>query len=46
MCEFCKEHGEGKKWYLQAKNYRRELWNEERKQMTKEFFEKYGARYC
>jgi len=21
MCEFCHQHGEGKKWYLQAKNY-------------------------
>jgi ferredoxin len=21
MCEFCTEHGEGKKWYLQMKNY-------------------------
>lgn len=40
MCEFCKEHGEGKKWYLQAKNYSEELWNEERKLMTAEFFEK------
>jgi ferredoxin len=44
MCEFCKEHGEGKKWYLQAKNYSRELYNEERKQMIKEFFEKYEER--
>jgi len=41
MCEFCVEHGEGKKWYLQAKNYSQELWNEERKRMTTEFFEKW-----
>jgi len=41
MCEFCHEHGEGKKWYLQAKNYSEELWNEERKLMTKDFFEKF-----
>jgi len=41
MCEFCHQHGEGKKWYLQAKNYSQELWNEERRQMTKEFFEKF-----
>jgi len=27
MCEFCTEHGEGKKWYLQAKNYSAELLN-------------------
>lgn len=25
MCEFCREHGEGKKWYLQMNNYSREL---------------------
>lgn len=25
MCEFCHEHGEGKKWYLQAKNYAEDL---------------------
>ncbi len=30
MCEFCTQHGEGKKWYLQAKNYSAELLNLER----------------
>jgi ferredoxin len=25
MCEFCTKHGEGKKWYLQMKNYSQEL---------------------
>jgi ferredoxin len=25
MCEFCHKHGEGKKWYLQAKNYSQDL---------------------
>jgi NAD-dependent dihydropyrimidine dehydrogenase PreA subunit len=25
MCEFCTKHGEGKKWYLQIKNYSQEL---------------------
>lgn len=25
MCEFCVKHGEGKKWYLQAKNYSSDL---------------------
>jgi len=25
VCDFCHEHGEGKKWYLQMKNYSREL---------------------
>ena len=29
MCEFCTEHGEGKKWYLQMKNYADELLREE-----------------
>jgi ferredoxin len=29
MCEFCTEHGEGKKWYLQMKNYANELLYEE-----------------
>ena len=29
MCEFCTEHGEGKKWYLQMKNYSKELEHEE-----------------
>ncbi len=27
MCEFCMQHGEGKQWYLQMKNYSRELLN-------------------
>jgi NAD-dependent dihydropyrimidine dehydrogenase PreA subunit len=25
MCEFCLQHGEGKKWYLRAENYAEEL---------------------
>lgn len=25
MCQFCVEHGEGKRWYLQAKNYSADL---------------------
>jgi Pyruvate/2-oxoacid:ferredoxin oxidoreductase delta subunit len=25
MCEFCHKHGEGKRWYLQAKNYSEDL---------------------
>ena len=41
MCEFCIEHGEGKKWYLQAKNYSEELWNEERRRFVADFFEKF-----
>lgn len=38
MCEFCAQHGEGKKWYLQAKNYSEELLNDQRKQFMTEFF--------
>ncbi len=29
MCEFCTKHGEGKKWYLQMRNYARELLHEQ-----------------
>jgi NAD-dependent dihydropyrimidine dehydrogenase PreA subunit len=29
MCEFCTEHGEGKKWYLEMKNYSEILLHEE-----------------
>jgi ferredoxin len=29
VCEFCTEHGEGKKWYLQMKNYADELLHQE-----------------
>ncbi len=29
MCEFCTKHGEGKKWYLQMKNYSEELLHQE-----------------
>jgi len=25
VCEFCHQHGEGKKWYLQAENYSKDL---------------------
>jgi ferredoxin len=39
MCEFCIQHGEGKIWYLEAKNYSEELHNEERKLFMKGFFE-------
>jgi len=29
MCEFCTKHGEGKKWYLEMKNYADELLHQE-----------------
>ncbi len=28
MCEFCMQHGEGRKWYLNARNYSQELLHE------------------
>ena len=31
MCEFCIKHGEGKKWYLQAKNYSDDLLSDARR---------------
>ncbi|HVP57620.1 MAG TPA: 4Fe-4S binding protein [bacterium] len=31
MCEFCHKHGEGKKWYLQAKNYSDDLLSDQRR---------------
>ena len=32
MCEFCLKHGEGKKWYLEAKNYSEDLLSDIRSQ--------------
>ncbi len=31
MCQFCHQHGEGKKWYLQAENYAEHLLNDIRR---------------
>lgn len=31
MCEFCAQHGEGKKWYLNAKNYAEDLLSDARR---------------
>jgi len=31
VCEFCHKHGDGKKWYLQARNYSADLLNDERR---------------
>jgi len=39
MCQFCQEHGEGKKWYLQAKNYSEDLLSDlERRKLIVNFF--------
>jgi ferredoxin len=38
MCQFCVEHGEGKRWYLQAKNYAFDLNSDlERRQYVIDF---------
>jgi len=39
MCEFCLKHGEGKKWYLQAKNYSDDLLSDiRRRRFIQNFF--------
>jgi len=39
MCEFCVKHGEGEKWYLQAKNYSDDLLSDiHRRKFIEEFF--------
>ncbi|MBF0216372.1 MAG: 4Fe-4S binding protein [Candidatus Omnitrophica bacterium] len=39
MCEFCIKHGEGEKWYLNAKNYSEDLASDiERREYVKGFF--------
>lgn len=39
MCEFCHKHGEGKKWYLQARNYSQDLLSDARRRKSaQEFF--------
>lgn len=40
MCDFCHQHGEGKKWYLNAKNYAEDLLSDlRRRRFITEFFE-------
>ena len=38
MCEFCIQHGEGKKWYLNMRNYSRELFEEQHRRKFAEDF--------
>ncbi|MEI9478132.1 MAG: 4Fe-4S binding protein [Deltaproteobacteria bacterium] len=38
MCEFCLKHGEGEKWYLQAKNYSDDLLSDVRRRRLIEEF--------
>ena len=38
MCEFCHQHGEGKKWYLRAENYSEDLLSDvRRRKFIREF---------
>jgi Pyruvate/2-oxoacid:ferredoxin oxidoreductase delta subunit len=40
MCEFCHQHGEGKKWYLDARNYSEDLLSDlGRRKFIEHFFE-------
>jgi ferredoxin len=41
MCEFCLEHGEGRKWYLEAKNYGLDLASDINRQQA---FQKFAKR--
>ncbi len=39
MCEFCHQHGEGKKWYLQAKHYSEDMLSDARRRRSvREYF--------
>jgi Pyruvate/2-oxoacid:ferredoxin oxidoreductase delta subunit len=39
MCDFCHQHGEGKKWYLDARNYSEDLLSDlKRRQFIERFF--------
>jgi len=42
MCDFCVQHGEGKKWYLVMQNYSRELWGQQKRS---HFMEDFGAHF-
>ena len=43
MCEFCHQHGEGKKWYLKAENYAEDLMSDlRRRRFITQFFENPG----
>jgi len=43
MCKYCAEHGEGKKWYLNLKNYAKELVENypERKKLLDDYHKNY-----
>jgi len=39
MCEFCTQHGEGKKWYLTVENYLEERLSNEQREFIRELYE-------
>ena len=40
LCQFCHQHGEGKRWYLNAENYAEDLMSDLRRQeMVRHFFD-------
>ncbi|HAA03840.1 MAG TPA: 4Fe-4S ferredoxin [Syntrophobacteraceae bacterium] len=44
MCQFCHQHGEGKKWYLKAENYAEELLSDiNRRQYLVDFIQSAGT---
>lgn len=44
MCQFCHQHGEGKKWYLNAENYARDLMSDlERRRYVLDFIAEVGT---
>ncbi len=46
MCEFCHQHGEGKKWYLDMRNYSRELYEQDgRKEYAQNFILRFEEEY-
>jgi ferredoxin len=45
MCEFCTQHGEGKKWYLNMENYSRELLEQDgRREYIRDFINTFEER--
>lgn len=46
LCEFCIQHGAGKKWYLESKNYAEKLAaSQKREEFIKDFFKRFERNY-
>jgi len=44
MCEFCHQHGEGKKWYLLMQNYSEELFHQKKSdEFMRKFFREFNV---